>query len=258
MDGLRDKIVLVTGAASGIGRATSLRLADAGAVPVLVDLPDADLEGAAAECARPGRDAVAVGADVADPQAVASAFAAAAERGPLDGVVSNAGISLVGPLAETTDEEWARLLATNLTGCFNVLREAARALAGRPGGSIVCIASELAHIGDWGYAPYSATKGGICAMVRALAAELAPANVRVNSVSPGAVDTPLLFKELAEGEDLAEATAACNATIALGRLGEPDEVAAVVAFLLSDAAAYVTGCDYAVDGGRVNLVPYVP
>jgi NAD(P)-dependent dehydrogenase (short-subunit alcohol dehydrogenase family) len=238
MDG---RVALVTGASSGIGLATARALAAEGARVALVALPGEELERAASECG-----GLACPADVGNPEAVAAAFRAA---GPVDAVFNNAGISLVAPLAETTDDQWQRLLRTNLTGSFNVLREAARALRS---GAIVSTASELALMGEPGYVAYTATKGAILAMTRSLAAELAPRGVRVNAVCPGAIDTPLLRAEYATAADPAAARSEGERSIALGRLGAPEEIAAVVRFLLSDEARYVTGAHYVVDGGRTN------
>jgi NAD(P)-dependent dehydrogenase (short-subunit alcohol dehydrogenase family) len=241
MDG---RVALVTGASSGIGRATATALAREGASVALVALPGDELDAAAAECG--GR---AIAADVGDPGAVADAFA---QAGPVDAVFNNAGISIVAPIAETTDEQWQRQLRTNLTGSFNVAREAARGMLARGRGAIVNTASELALTGQAGYAAYTATKGGVLAMTRALAAELASAGIRVNAVCPGAVDTPLLRAEFATAPDPDAERAENERSIALGRLGAPEDIARVVVFLLSDEAAYVTGSHYVVDGGRTG------
>lgn len=249
---------LVTGASSGIGRATAERLARAGAPLALVALPGPALDDAVAACRGAGAAAVGHAADVGDPAAVDAAFAAAErDLGPVGAVVNNAGTSLVAPLADTDDAAWQRLLHTNLTGSFNVLRAAARAMLPRRAGAIVNTASELAVTGQAGYVAYSATKGGILAMTRALAAEAAPHGVRVNAVCPGAVDTPLLQSEFDTAADPAGERSATERSIALGRLARPEEVAAVIAFLLSDDAAYVTGAQYVVDGGRTGCFPLV-
>jgi NAD(P)-dependent dehydrogenase (short-subunit alcohol dehydrogenase family) len=249
---------LVTGASSGIGRAAAERLARAGTPVALVALPGAALDDGVEACRAAGAPAIGLAADVGDPAAVDAAFAAAeAELGPVGAVVNNAGTSRVVPLADTTDEAWQRLLHVNLTGSFNVLRAAARMMLPRRRGAIVSTASELAVMGQAGYVAYSATKGGILAMTRALAAEAAPHGIRVNSVCPGAVDTSLLQSEFDTAADPAAERAATERSIALGRLARPEEVAAVIAFLLSAEAAYVTGAQYVVDGGRTGCFPLV-
>jgi NAD(P)-dependent dehydrogenase (short-subunit alcohol dehydrogenase family) len=252
---MEGRTVVVTGASSGIGRATARRLADAGARLALVALPGPELEAAAAECRERGAAAVAVAADVGEPADVAGAFAAAERLGPVDGVFSGAGISLVTAAAETSVEEWARQLRTNLTGTFLVARAAARAMVPRRRGAIVTTGSELALTGQAGYVAYSATKGGVLALTRALAAELAPHRVRVNAVCPGTVDTPLLRAEFEMADDPEEERAATERSIALGRIAAPEEIAAAIVFLLSDESSYVTGSQFVVDGGRTGCYP---
>ena len=249
-------MALVTGASSGIGRAAALALAEEGAAVALVALPGSELEDAARECRGRGARTVVVGIDVGDPDAVEAAFVRAhSELGPVEAVFNNAGISMVVALTETSDEQWERVVRTNLSGSFYVARAAARAMVPRRRGAIVNTASELALIGEAGYAAYTATKGAILSMTRPMAAELAPHGVRVNAVCPGATDTPLLRAEYAGAPDPAAAKAEGEGSIALGRLGRADEIARVVVFLLSDEAAYVTGSHYVVDGGRTTCVP---
>jgi NAD(P)-dependent dehydrogenase (short-subunit alcohol dehydrogenase family) len=255
MGRMESHVVLVTGASSGIGRATALALACEGAAVALVALPGDELDDVTRACRERGANAVAVAGDVTRPGDVEDAFARAEQLGPVDGVFNNAGVSMVVPITDTTDEQWDRLVGINLTGSFYVARAAARAMVPRRRGAIVNTASELALIGEDGYAAYTATKGGILSMTRALAAELAPHGVRVNAVCPGATDTPLLRAEYATAPDPAAARREGERSIALGRLGQPEEIAQVVVFLLSDDAAYVTGSHYVVDGGRTSCVP---
>ncbi len=255
MGRMEERVALVTGASSGIGRATASLLAAEGAAVALVALPGDELDAAAEECARHGRPAIAVAADVGDPDQVARAFGEASRLGPVDAVFNNAGISIVAPMAETTDEQWQRLLHTNLTGSFNVAREATRRMVGLGRGSLVNTASELALLGQAGYVAYTATKGGILAMTRALAAELARTGVRVNAVCPGTTDTPMLRAEFEVAADPAAEREENERSVAVGRLGRAEEIGAAVLFLLSDESSYVTGAQLVVDGGRTGCFP---
>jgi NAD(P)-dependent dehydrogenase (short-subunit alcohol dehydrogenase family) len=252
------KVALVTGASSGIGRATALRLAEAGADVALVALPGPELDAAAAACEQLEVAALAIEADVGDSRAVDDAFARAEELGPVEAVLSCAGISLLAPLSETTDEQWARQVRTNLTGSFFVARAAARVMAPRGRGTIVTVASELALMGQAGYVAYTATKGGILSMTRSLAAELAPHGVRVNALCPGTVDTPLLAAEFDSAEDPPAERERTTRSIAAGRIADAEEIAALAVFLLSDESSYVTGSHFVVDGGRTGCYPAAP
>ena len=203
----------------------------------------------------PGRPAIAVAATSAIPPPSPRRSRPPSRARTLAAVVNNAGTSRVTPLAERR-RGVAALLHTNLTGSFNVLRAAA-ARCSRGRGAIVSTASELALMGQAGYVAYSATKGGILAMTRALAAEAAPHGVRVNAVCPGAVDTPLLQSEFDIAADPPASAPRPSAPSRSGASRGPEEVAAVIAFLLSDDAAYVTGAQYVVDGGRTGCFPIV-
>jgi len=255
MSDMAGRTAVVTGASSGIGRATALALAGAGAAVALLDLPGSGLGDIADLCRGAGARATAIEADVGDSAAVADAFARAEGVGAVDAVFHGAGISTVVPAVETSDEQWARQLRTNLTGTFHVLRAAARLMIGRRRGAIVTTASELALTGQAGYFAYTASKGGVLAMTRVLAAELAPYGVRVNSVCPGAVQTPLLAAEFELADDPALERELCERTIAFGRIARPEEIASAVLFLLSDCSSYMTGSQLVVDGGRTGCYP---
>jgi NAD(P)-dependent dehydrogenase (short-subunit alcohol dehydrogenase family) len=246
------RVALVTGASSGIGRATAVQLARDGAAVALVALPGDALEDSARQCRDEGAQALAIEADVSDPAQVTAAFHRANELGIVSAVFSNAGISVVAPIVTTSDDDWLRQLHVNLSGCFYVVREAARRMIPAGYGSIVTTASELSVLGQAGYVGYTATKGGVQAMTRALAAELATHGIRVNSVSPGSTDTPMLMAEFALASDPVAERAENDSSIALGRIARPEEIANAVAFLLSDEASYVTGSNLVVDGGRTS------
>ncbi len=244
-------LTLITGGTRGIGAATALRLAAAGHDLVLGHARD----DAAAEEARlavedAGARCSVVRADVRDPAAVDHLFARAAEHGRLTGVVNNAGATLhVGPLAQTPVEVIARTVELNLTGALFVARAAVRALGrsyGGRGGVIVNVSSGAATLGAPGeYVQYAAAKAGVDALTTGLAQEVADDGVRVVGVAPGLVRTRI-------HEDAGDAgrLERVGARVPLGRPGEPGEVAAAVAWLLSDEASYVTGTTLRVAGGR--------
>jgi NAD(P)-dependent dehydrogenase (short-subunit alcohol dehydrogenase family) len=247
-----DRVAVVTGASSGIGRATALRLAQEGAAVALMALPGDELDAAAEDCRAAGSAALVVPADVADSRQVAAAFDQAETLGPVSAVFSNAGISIVGPAVSLDDGDWLRQLDVNLSGSFYVVREAARRMIPWGRGAIVLTGSELGLLGQQGYVGYTATKGGVLAMTRAFAAELASQGIRVNSISPGTTETSMLIAEFAAAPDPARERAENESTIPVGRFGQPGEIAAGVAFLLSDEAAYITGANLVVDGGRTS------
>lgn len=250
------RVALVTGAASGIGMATAALLARDGFDVALLSRADDDFGGAVDLVERHGGHALTVGVDVGDSHGVREAFERVErDLGPIDAVHNNAGISIVAPLVDTTDEIFDRLMRTNLAGSFHTLREAARVMQPRRRGAIVNTASELALIGQTGYVAYTATKGAILAMTRSAAAELASWGIRVNSVCPGTTKTPMFLAEFDGAEDPETELADNAASVAMQRIAEPSEIAEVIVFLLSDRAGYVTGSHMVADGGRTNCVP---
>jgi NAD(P)-dependent dehydrogenase (short-subunit alcohol dehydrogenase family) len=196
--------------------------------------------------------------DVSDDAAVASVVASAWDRmGGIDVLVHSAGVSNLALLEELTPEHWRGVIDINLSGAFYVCREVGlRMRATRAGGSIVTVASDSALLGEAAFVAYCASKGGLVAMTRALAAELLP-NVRVNAVLPGAIDTPMVHRDLAALDDPAGAMREIEARIPMGRLGRADEVAAAIVYLAVDAT-YATGASLSLDGGTTSIIaPFV-
>jgi NAD(P)-dependent dehydrogenase (short-subunit alcohol dehydrogenase family) len=238
---------LVTGGASGIGRATAERLVADGARVAVLDM-DGDL---AVETARwLGGEALALTADVADEPDVERALASVREAwGGLDAAVVNAATQLVGDddrADRLTLETWRRTVDVNLTGAFLTVKHATRMLLANGGGAIVCVGSPAGHHAIApGLEAYSASKAGVSGLVRVAAIDFAEHGIRVNGVLPGITETPMNHWWLDDPSTRAETTAA----IPLGRAAQPQEIAAVIAFLLSADASYVTGALWSVDGG---------
>ncbi len=251
---LHGKIALVTGASSGIGLATARLFIAEGAQVALTGRNPTRLAAAAAEL---GPDALAITADVATEDGPPAAVAATLERfGRLDIVIANAGIGGSTPLGSTSLAAFEVFLRTNLTGAFLTVQAAAPHLP--RGGSIVLLGSVHELLGVPGAAAYAASKGGLHAMCRVLAGELAPAGIRVNIVSPGATRTPIWDSRA----PTADARAALEARMArgapLGRMAEPEDVARTILFLASDDAAHITAAEIFVDGGSTGAPAATP
>lgn len=242
------KTALVTGAAKGIGRATALAFARAGAHVALIDRDCVALAEAVHEAGHPDY-ALAITADVAQSDEVANAVAQTLERfGRLDVLVNNAGIHFARAIDQYTDEEWNRLLAVNLNGAFYAIRAAVPALR-KTRGSIVTVSSMTALVGQDHAAAYVASKGALVSMTKALALELASDGIRVNCVCPAGVDTPLMRTWAETLPDPAEVLRSQADMHLLKRLARADEIAAVIAFLASDEASFITGAVVPVEGG---------
>ncbi len=238
---LQDKGIIVTGGASGIGEATVRRIVAEGGRAVIADL---DRDGAEALVKELGEDKVRyVETDVFATDQVKRLFTEAESFCGVDGVFNNAGIGAITPSDECSDEDWQKVIDINLTGVFKVAREALRVMLPKGAGSIVNCASILGHLGQSQTPAYSAAKGGVLNITRTLALETALNGIRVNSISPGYIDTPIL----AALDD--ESLEMLKNLHAVKRLGQPEEIAAPVVFLLSDEASFITGTDLLVDGG---------
>ncbi len=249
---LQGKRVIVTGAASGIGRATAEVMAEQGAGVFLADLDLVSAEQTAARCAAGGGTAAAVRCDVRDEEGVAALFgeAEATLGGVVDALANCAGIEIELDLLQMGEADWQRTIETNVGGTFHTSREFVRRLrAAGAGGAIVNIASINAFYADRDIPAYCASKGAVLALTRAMAIDHAREGIRVNCVCPGYVDTPLLAAFLAKQDDPAAARRAAAGMHAVNRVGEPAEIGRVVAFLASDAASFMTGAAVVVDGG---------
>jgi 2-hydroxycyclohexanecarboxyl-CoA dehydrogenase len=238
---LEDKIAIVTGAGQGIGRAIADKLAAAGATVVVTDLDEASADQTAAGL--PG--AVAIRADVTDRQDVQAAVDRVMQQfGRVDVLVNNAGWDKASPFVDSDPADWDRAIAVNLYGVLHTCKAVLPIMAGQGGGAVVNLGSDAGRVGSSGEAVYSAAKGGVIAFTKSLAREMARHQVRVNCVCPGPTDTAL-FASFA-GPKLREAL---TKAIPFRRLGQPADVANVVAFLASDEAAFVTGQTLSVSGG---------
>lgn len=243
MRGLKDKRVLITGGSSGIGAATAARFLEEGSRVVVLARNKARLE-------RIERDLPAlsgtISADVSDVEVVARAFEELdGLLGGLDVLINNAGISIRHAFMDISPQEWRQVMGVNLNGVFFVAQEAARRMLAGGGGVILNMGSTNGLMGYHYYADYNASKAAVIELTRSMALELAP-KVRVNCVCPGYILTPMQ-----EAEYTPEMLRACESKIPLGRLGRPEEVAALFAFLASDDAAFITGDYFVMDGGEI-------
>lgn len=249
---LAGKRAVITGAASGIGRATAIRFASEGARVGLVDVDGAGLADAVSAIEAAGGRAIALPADVCREAEISAAVQSAEQMfGGLDVAVANAAVHLAGSrvrIHELESDVWQRMIDVNLTGVFLTCKYAIRALLRNGGGSVICTGSPT---GLRGKSPgaYSASKGGVMSLARAIAYEYAPDGIRVNTVVPGLTETRLVADLMAN--DVSREAA--MADIPLGRPGTPDEIASIMVFLASDEASYATGALFVVDGGRTAV-----
>lgn len=245
---LAGKVVIVTGAASGIGRATAELLVREGARVVAVDRDASALTGLA-DLLGKARCRVVPGDVLDEPFARDTVDAAVAAWGRVDCLVTAAGISSGGPALETTLDQWNTVMGVNVTGTFLWIRECLRPMSAQRSGAIVTIASQLAQAGGRGNAAYVASKGAVVALTRAVALDYAASGVRCNAVLPGATETPMLQRSFGRQADPGAARERSRLRHAMARFGRPEEIAAAILYLVGDDAAFVTGVALPVDGG---------
>ena len=250
MSDFKNQTVIVTGGGGGIGGATCRRFAQAGAKVAVFDRDLAAAQKVAEGITAQGGSAAAFACDITDRAQVDAAVKAATEQlGPIDVLVNNAGWDVFKPFTKTTPDEWAKLIAINLTGALHMLHAVLPGMAERKYGRIVNIASDAARGGSSGEAVYSACKGGLVPLSKTLAREHARQSITVNVVCPGPTDTALLAGVAEGARDPAKLIEAFKSAIPLGRLGQPADLASAIAFFGSDDASFITGQVISVSGG---------
>ncbi|MBS0368902.1 MAG: glucose 1-dehydrogenase [Proteobacteria bacterium] len=250
MKGLKDKVALVTGAASGIGLAIAKRLAEEGMAVGILDINGDAAASAAAEIRAAGGRADAEACDITSPEAVKAAVAAIeAKLGPTWALVNNAGWDTPMPFLKTTPDFWQKIIAINYFGPLNMTHAVASGMAQRGGGRIIFIASDAGRVGSSGEVVYSGCKGATIAFAKAFAREVSRKNVLLNCVCPGPTNTPAMDAFVGTGEEGQKIRDAMVRGVPLGRIGEPEDYPGLVAFLASDDASFMTGQTISVSGG---------
>lgn len=255
---LADKIAIVTGGGSGIGEAISLRFGEQGAKVAVLDLNQDAADGVVEKIKAAGGEAAAFTCNVADRASVQEAFGKVIEAfGGLTVLVNNAGIAHIGNVEQTTPEDLDKVYNVNVKGVYHCLEAGVAAMKQGDGGSIINMASIASSIGIPDRFAYSMSKGAVLMMTRSVACDYLKESIRCNCISPARVHTPFVDRFLADNYPGKEAEMMKNlsATQPIGRMGQPDEIASLALYLASDESSFVTGSDYEIDGGFLNLKP---
>jgi meso-butanediol dehydrogenase/(S,S)-butanediol dehydrogenase/diacetyl reductase len=253
---LKDKVCIITGGGSGIGRATALLFAREGARLLIADKRRGTAEAVAAQCTREGGHALANETDVARIDDVRRMIETAVEEfGRLDVLVNNAGYGIAGSVLETDEDAWDALMAVNVRGVFLCSKYAIPAMKKNGGGTIVNTASVVAQVGIANRAAYCASKGAVAALTRAIAIDHVRDGIRCNAIAPGTIDTPYFAEILQKSPDPEATRQALARRQLLGRMGTPEEIAAGILFLASDESRFATGTILTLDGGWTAGLP---